>query len=151
MSDGTRLWPERRRAIRYSAQDSSLLLTVVQNDRHRPATLHDISSEGIGVLLDRAIDPGAFIRVEIHSRAKHCWYLKKARVVHAQPQAVGAWLAGISFLMKFDEVDVPALFAEYALVPECALPFAWCRQPASDLALPAAAERPLWPVAASGQ
>jgi hypothetical protein len=113
---GTSLAPERRTAIRYRAENSSLLLAVVQNERHRPATLHDISCEGIGVLVERPLEAGAVIRVEIHSQVQHCWYLKKARVVHAH-RAPGGWLAGMAFLIKLDEADVPGLFAEYALVP----------------------------------
>jgi PilZ domain len=149
MSEGTGLLSERRTAIRYRAESSSPLLAVVQNDHHRPAALHDISAEGVGLLLDRALEPGQVIRVEIHSCAKHCWYLKKARVVHAQQQVVGGWLTGISFLIKFDEADVPALFGEYALVPGGAVSAA-----ISESALPALPEAPQWRLlaaAASGR
>jgi hypothetical protein len=116
MLEGARLPPERRTAIRYRAENSSPLLSVVQEDRHRPAALQDLSSEGIGVLVERELEPGAVIRVEIHSRANHCWYLKKARVVHVR-QAADGWLAGMAFVIKLDEADIPGLFAEYALVP----------------------------------
>jgi hypothetical protein len=117
MPDEGGLRAERRTALRYKAEDGSQSLAVVHNEHHHPATLHDISAEGVGVILGRPIEPGAIIRVEIRSQARCCWYLKKARVVHAQPLTAGSWLAGLEFLMKLDERSVPALFAEYALVP----------------------------------
>lgn len=116
MPEGAWLPMERRTVFRYRTDDSSPPLTVVHSNHHRPAMLHDISAEGVGVLLDRAIDAGELIRVEIHSRANHCWYLKQARVVHVTPQPGGTWLAGIAFLVHFEERDVPAAFTEYGLV-----------------------------------
>ena len=116
MLEGVRLPSERRAAVRYRAENSSPLISVVQEERHRSAALHDLSSEGIGVLVERELEPGAVIRVEIHSRAHQCWYLKKARVVHVRRAADG-WLTGMAFVIKLDEADIPGLFDEYALVP----------------------------------
>jgi hypothetical protein len=73
------------------------------------APVRDISSGGIGVLLDRRVDPGTLLAIELLNKSHHFWHLKLLRVIHATPQGQN-WLVGSAFLKGFTDAEFKALF-----------------------------------------
>jgi hypothetical protein len=65
------------------------------------ATLRDISTGGLGIMLDAIVAPGDMLNVEIHNSAKRIWRCKTFQVAHAAPAPGGRWLVGGAFSQPF--------------------------------------------------
>ncbi|MBY0524868.1 MAG: PilZ domain-containing protein [Gemmataceae bacterium] len=61
--------------------------------------LRDISSHGIGLISDEALQPGAFLRVHLDGSAGFSRTLR-AQVIHATPQRDDTWILGCVLVDK---------------------------------------------------
>ena len=74
-----------------------------------PFPVRDISASGLGTLLDRRVDPGALITVELLNRGLNFWHLKLLRVVHVTPHGDRLWLVGSAFLKELTDEELLSL------------------------------------------
>ena len=101
---------ERRSQDRLFCVDPSSLSVFASLGRDlRPAPIRNISTGGIGMLLDRRVDPGTLLSVELLNKAHQFWHLKLLRVIHATLQDDESWLVGSSFLKGFTDAEFQAL------------------------------------------
>jgi len=73
--------------------------------------IRDISPAGIGLLLDRQIDPNQRLRIELQSKTGALWHLKVLDVVHATPQNDAAWIVGGAFPSPLTHDQLQALMS----------------------------------------
>jgi hypothetical protein len=101
---------ERRGLMRHSCLAAGAhSMTATVGDKPSLVPIHDISTAGIGVVLDHRLDPGTLVTIELLNRTWNFWHLKLLRVVHATPQADDRWLVGSVFLRKFSDDEFQAL------------------------------------------
>ncbi len=112
MSDGgppARATERRARARRSCTVENAPVALASIGAEIWPLSVRDISPFGLGVLLDRRLDVGTVLPVELLNRGQDFWHLKPLRVVHVTPQGNGLWLVGSVFLKELSDDDLRAL------------------------------------------
>ena len=70
---------------------------------HFSGTVHDISEDGIGLLLDRRLETGCYLWVVMRGADDVLLGKMMTRIVHATSQADGHWLHGCLFTKEVSE------------------------------------------------
>jgi hypothetical protein len=109
MPDGPSALPERRNKARRPCLEADAVLASLGEERWQ-APVRDISATGIGMLLDRRLDPGALVSIELLNKCHQFWHLKLLRVIHATPHDGRRWLVGSAFVKQFTDAEFGALF-----------------------------------------
>jgi hypothetical protein len=81
-------------------------VTVIVGTDCRPAPIHNLAGDGIGFLLNRALDPGTVVRLELENQMEGLWLLKGGRVIHATALENGQWLTGVTFLTGLTALEL---------------------------------------------
>ena len=105
-------WPRgghERRSLTRQVCEGSMPLAARAGHEYWKAALRDISPSGIGLLIDRAVDSGSLVVVELFDRAGKFWHLKVIRVVHVTPSASGLWVVGNTFLQRLTDEEFAGL------------------------------------------
>lgn len=68
----------------------------------RAACIHDISPEGLGLVLSEALASGAVLEVVLSCPEESLSYKLPLRVCHSKPQGDGTWLIGCTFINDAD-------------------------------------------------
>ena len=79
------------------------------NDLHWPATIRDISTGGVGLVLKRRFEPGAGLAIELPAAGDCSEQTLLARVRHATRLPDGRWLLGCAFISELSDDEVQAL------------------------------------------
>jgi c-di-GMP-binding flagellar brake protein YcgR len=74
-----------------------------------PAKVLDISPSGIGLLVNRTIENGTLLSVDLHNAAGTARRTMLACVVHVTRQADAEWALGCNFIRSLSEADLQAL------------------------------------------
>jgi hypothetical protein len=93
----------------YTAGTTAAPLTVSIGTKLWKAPVHDLSTVGIGVVLEQPVEPGTVVSVELPNRTWNCCHLKLLRVVHVTPQPDNRWLVGSTFLHRLTDDEFRAL------------------------------------------
>jgi hypothetical protein len=99
---------ERRGAIRHSLERGMLPVVVESGLLAWAVAVDNISPRGLGMRLERPLDPGTLLPVQLLNRSGNFWHLKVMRVVHATPADEG-WLVGNVFLAQFSDDEFRVL------------------------------------------
>jgi hypothetical protein len=103
---------ERRAWIRYPTDRDAFCQPETGRKDHDlwwQAQIRDISTGGIGLVLNRGFKPGTLLSVELPSTNQSLLILRLARVVHATAQADGSWVIGCEFATHLRDDDLQAL------------------------------------------
>jgi hypothetical protein len=102
---------ERRASVRHVCNlDTLCQPTDVEEPEERwPATVCDISLEGIGVLVREPFQPGTVIGVDLTSPDETLEYTMFAKVMNVQALPDGRWRAGCVFTRKLSEDELRSL------------------------------------------
>jgi hypothetical protein len=101
---------ERRAVPRRACPDPAALPIVASVGKELwSAPIRDISVAGIGLVLDRRVDPGTLVAIELLNKKHNFWHLKLLRVVHVTPHGEEHWLIGTEFLKQFSDDEFQAL------------------------------------------
>ena len=102
---------ERRASIRHVCRLETLCQPADTEEpvQRWPATVCDISLEGMGVLLGEPFKPGTILGVELTSSDETLEYTMFAKVMHIQELADGRWRAGCSFTRKLSDDELRSL------------------------------------------
>jgi hypothetical protein len=76
---------------------------------HAQPKIHDISVNGLGLLMNRPLDPGECFFADLTNPSAQFLQMRSLRVVHATRLPSGQWLIGSSFLMPLREHELQAL------------------------------------------
>jgi hypothetical protein len=100
--------PERRSQARRLCADPIPVFAALGQDLCQ-APVRNITARGIGILLDRRVDPGTLMAVELLNKTQQFWHLKLLRVIHATQEGQ-RWLVGSAFLKGFTDAEFQSLF-----------------------------------------
>src|SRR5262245_46466326 len=93
---------EGRRQRRHPCRTARIVqLAVRPSFRSFPALVHDVSADGIGFLLDRPLDPGTVLALQLRSERPGTSVIRMARVVHVRrhlPVNNAPWIKKKPFL-----------------------------------------------------
>lgn len=102
---------ERRASVRHLCN----LETFYQQGEGRldlvwwPALVHNISTNGIGLVLSRCYEPGTPLAIALHSPSQNFSCSLEARVIHVNPQPDGKWVVGCVFITRLTDAELQAL------------------------------------------
>jgi hypothetical protein len=74
-----------------------------------PATITDLSTSGLGIVLGRRFEPGAGLAVELPASADRCEETFLVKVLKVYPMPGGHWLLGCTFVSALSEETVETL------------------------------------------
>ena len=75
----------------------------------RWARVHDVSTAGVGLVVNHRLEPGALLMVELRNARQAMRLVQVARVVHCSHQADGGWLTGCAFVEEVGKAELDAL------------------------------------------
>ena len=104
---------ERRAVVRYpSTLQAVCTHALVPNEQRAawPATVRDLSTKGVGLILPRAFAPGTLLMVMLRSSIDQAsFHTLSAMVIHATPQEDGQWLIGCEFIGQLPQAALSEL------------------------------------------
>jgi hypothetical protein len=102
--------PEQRTAVRF-ASSSEASCRILSGSTLRDGRIHDLSGDGVGLLVDQRLEPGAFVALDLENPSRTFARTLVARVVHAKVSDSGSWLVGCTFIRKLEQGDLDLLSA----------------------------------------
>lgn len=98
---------EQRAAIRFSScSKTSCHIVSSKGASVWDAKVHDLSTDGIGLILQERLEPGTLIALDLENSLKTRVRTLAARVVHAKPEGQGGWLVGCTFVRGLEEREI---------------------------------------------
>jgi PilZ domain len=86
------------------------MVALADNERW-PARVHNLSTGGVGLRVDRRIEVGRFVLVELLSASGLFGRLLLTRVVHLSEHAEGGFFLGGEFISELPERELRFLLA----------------------------------------
>src|SRR5262249_11371350 len=120
---------ERRSANRFPSDRATSCLPALGPDGLSwPARVHDISAYGIGLVLERRLEPNTRLTIDLEQTTRGLVRSVLARVVHVTQHDGGGWLVGCALTTELSNNDLEAFHTERARPPlqDCR---AWVRFP----------------------
>jgi len=109
-TQGTTSGLDRRVSVRLiSNQETPCHYATLHRIESRWAKIHDLSREGIALLLQKPFSAGQTLFIEVPTKAGDSLHGLTARVVHARLHEEGNYLIGCVFLENLNEKDYQAL------------------------------------------
>ncbi len=113
-----RLLRERRAAVRHvcvlgttCVVDTALVTGSAEAEETWPATIHDVSSTGMGLVLARRFEPGTVLAVEPEGGDGKAKRGPAARVVNVRAESSGHWFHGCTFARPLTDAEVGELLS----------------------------------------
>lgn len=78
-------------------------------DMHWPATIRDLSVQGMGLIMGRRFERGVGLAVEVPQKNGTSGDTLLCQVMHVQPWENGQWLLGVRFVSELGDGEVEAL------------------------------------------
>src|SRR5262245_51306749 len=101
---------ERRASVRYLCSlDTSFRSEPYGEEQRWPASVRDISNEGMGLVLPHRFEPGTVLGVELSNPQADISYTVLACVVRVQGQPDGSWRAGCQFIRRLTDRELTSL------------------------------------------
>ncbi len=99
---------DRRVSVRYLSQVKGACRPLTAEKKWRwTATIRDISTGGIALLVNRRFEPGTVLRLKLPGSSSRRLFL--ARVIHVQPHSSRTWLVGCVFPRPLSEEEMESL------------------------------------------
>src|SRR5262249_44027747 len=106
---------ERRASIRYPCSEESFSvdnscrpLTTRKSDAWS-ASVRDLSTGGVGIVVNRRFEPGTLLSVELQDAEQTINRNLLVRVVRVISEGEGRWLLGCAFTNKLSDADLLTL------------------------------------------
>lgn len=107
---------ERRAAVRYpcdpesfGADNSCRPITVARKSESWAAVVRDVSTGGVGIVVNRRFEPGTLLSVDLQDADKTSNRTLLVRVVRLTQEGKDSWLHGCAFTNKLSESDLLSL------------------------------------------
>jgi hypothetical protein len=100
--------PERRALQRFPGDTlHPLRIRIDKGNNLVLASMQDFSVQGIGIIMNRAVMPGAVVEIELGSLVGRFHDVQTARVCHATLRSDGKWQVGckLSSLLTVDDIE----------------------------------------------
>ena len=103
-------WIRRRAETRYHCGPATAgRISKPDEETLLRAWILNLSATGIGLLLDRSMEPGTQLIIHLKSTSTGAFYDLPARIAHATVQGNGEWLIGCELAQKLRQDDLDAL------------------------------------------
>jgi len=106
---------DRRASVRYSCSEESFgpenscrPITAMKKESWS-AVVRDVSTGGVGILVNRRFEPGTLLSVELQDAEKTAARTLLVRVVRLTQQDKDHWLLGCAFTSKLSESELLTL------------------------------------------
>jgi hypothetical protein len=100
---------ERRGAARYPCSFVTDCNPVPEGETLCTATVQDISQTGVGLVVDRFVEPETFLGLELQSEDASLAYTLLVQVRHAQARGAADWFLGCVFARALSAYELHAL------------------------------------------
>ena len=100
---------ERRAAVRFGCALVTSCHPVPEGEPLGPGLVRDLSTTGMGLVVDRYVEPETVLAVELENEDAGLSYALMVLVRNARPQADGAWLLGCSLGRDLSPYELEAL------------------------------------------
>jgi hypothetical protein len=100
---------DRRAAVRYHCERDITCGPIPEGDEGWSAQIQDISTTGIGLLVDRYIEPETYLAVEMPAEDPIMSYTFLVRVVRARAKGEEQWLLGCVFARELSDEELAEL------------------------------------------
>jgi c-di-GMP-binding flagellar brake protein YcgR len=100
---------ERRAAVRLSCALDTAYHPVPEGERLCTGLVRDISTTGLGLLVDRYVEPETVLDVAVESEDGDLAYTLLVQVRHARDQGNGRWLLGCAFARSLSRYELELL------------------------------------------
>jgi PilZ domain len=100
---------ERRGAVRHSCSFDTACHPVPEGVDLCAARVQDISTTGVGLLVDRYVEPETFLGLDLQSEDESLAYTLLVQVRHAQARGEAEWFLGCAFARELSEYELEAL------------------------------------------
>jgi hypothetical protein len=102
--------PYHRASVRYRCPPASVGRVYLTEDlEFLRAFLYNLSTSGIGLLLNKPLDCGLFLTIQLQSPNSKRNYSLAAHVIHSTQQTSGDWLVGCQFVSPLTSADLDDL------------------------------------------
>jgi hypothetical protein len=91
-----------------SVQGSYQLLSAAEQEPS-PMQVHNICATGAAILVNRSIDPGILVSLDLHGPAGKGQLSMLACIVHVTPREGGTWRLGCNFIRELSDQELCAL------------------------------------------
>jgi hypothetical protein len=104
---------DQRAVVRYPCTLKTCFQLIGRDtDAGWPATIQNLSSGGIGLVLARRFEPGTLLSFRLEAVSEGSSHTVLARVVRVSPRFNGGWTLGCIFTRKLEVDEVQALVRE---------------------------------------
>jgi hypothetical protein len=110
--------PDRRASGRHPCTLETSCLQPTDGQHSWDARVVDISSTGVGLLLERRFEPGTLLSFRLEGPAGGQSCNAFARVIHATRQSDGRWLLGCALVGELDAAQLRAFRASAQVLAE---------------------------------
>lgn len=101
---------QRRATVRYRCPPATHgRVFIADSYKSAGAWIMDLSVAGVGLLMDRCLEPGTRVLIEIGKSKQVAAFEFGALVAHCTRQPDGAWLVGCAFVARLSDDDLEAL------------------------------------------
>jgi hypothetical protein len=73
------------------------------------AWLHNLSATGIGLLMNKPLEHGLFVTIQLKSTNSNRNYSLPGHAIHSTQQTGGSWLVGCQFVEPLTDEDLDEL------------------------------------------
>jgi hypothetical protein len=104
---------DRRASVRYPCSPQTLcrIPRPLSHEACLPATVRDVSTGGISVIVAQWFGPGSLLRIDLENTARGFSRTLFAQVMHAALQGDGRWFIGCALLHQLSPDELRALLA----------------------------------------
>lgn len=98
---------DQRNRPRYKCEtEANYQLVTTTDEKQHPAKVLNISSTGIGLMVDQMVPTGTLLSVEMHANDPETARTILSCVVHLSPQQENQWALGCNFITELSEKDL---------------------------------------------
>jgi len=104
---------DRRAHVRYApAPETTCQLTAGGNNSVWWASVLDISTGGIGLLVSRRFEPGTLLAIGVENKNREFSHTLVARVVHVRRESASRYLLGAKFISQLGDDELRVLLED---------------------------------------
>jgi PilZ domain len=109
---------DNREWVRFACElEATYRIVRVTERKPAPAKVIDISPRGVGLVIDRAIEPGTVLSVDLKSKSGQSTLRMFACVVRVKQPRQGEWSLGCNFIREISDKEFKALLPEDQIFP----------------------------------
>lgn len=104
---------DRRAHVRYApAPETTCQLTAGGNNSVWWASVMDIATGGIGLLVSRRFEPGTLLAIGVENKDREFSHMLVARVVHVRKESASRYVLGARFISPLGDDELQVLLTD---------------------------------------